>query len=89
MTSAYVTKLGLRPRSINFNAQKIDSLVLEINGIILASFLLQDSQKRVRFFEKTFLLANTSLEVVLKIFFLDSNNADIKFVEQEKLIKRL
>ncbi len=53
-----------------------------------AKFLLQDSLGRVRFFEKTFLLADTNIEVVLGMAFLSFSNADVKFAELEKLTWR-
>ncbi len=45
----------------------------------LARFSLQDSLGRVRFFEKAFLLADTSMEVVLGMSFLAFSNADFQF----------
>ncbi len=47
--------------------------------MVSASFSLQDSLESVLFFEKTFLLANTSIEVVLKMPFLALSNADFQF----------
>ncbi len=55
--------------------------------MILARFSLQDSLGRVWFFEKTFLLADTSMEVVLGMLFLALSNADFQF-GVEKLIWR-
>ena len=89
MTPAYAGKLDLRPRPINVGAQKIDGLALETHGMTLARFSLQDSQERVRFFEETFLLADTSIEVVLGIPFLALSNANVEFVEVGKLTWRL
>ena len=44
-----------------------------------AAFSLQDSLGRVRFFEETFFLADTSMKVVLGIPFLALSNGDIQF----------
>lgn len=85
MTAAYAAKLSLRPRPTNVSAQKIDGSVLETYSITSASFLLQDGQRSVRFFEKTFLLHDTSMNIVLRITFLGFDNADIRFVEIRKL----
>ncbi len=79
MTPAYATKLGLTVQQISVGAQKINDLPLETYGIVLASFSLQDSLGRVQFFEKTVLLADTSMEVVLGIPFLALSNADFQF----------
>ncbi len=44
-----------------------------------AGFSLQDSLRKVRFFEKTFLLADICIEVVLGMPFLSLSNADFQF----------
>ena len=85
MTPANATKLGLKPRSTNVSAQKIDSSALTTHGIGLASFLLQNSQRRVQFSEKTFLLADTSMKILLKMPFLALSYADVEFTELRKL----
>ncbi len=77
MTPAYATELGLTTQKISVRAQKIDGSPLKTYGIISASFSLQDSLGRVRFFEKTFLLANINMEVALGMPFLALSNADI------------
>lgn len=51
--------------------------------MVLTGFLVQDKFRKVQFFKKTFLLADTSMEVVLGIFFLTLLNVDIHFMEQE------
>lgn len=79
MIPAFAAILGLTPRLININIQKIDGFFLEIYNITSIGFLLQDSLKMVQFFKKTFLLTDTSMEMVLGIFFLSLNNADIQF----------
>ena len=52
-----------------------------------ARFLLQDSLGKIWFFEETFLLADTSIEVVLGMLFHFFSNADIQF-GAEKLISK-
>lgn len=78
---AYIAKLGLRPKFTNLSAWKIDSLPLEIYGMASASFSLKDSLKKIWFFEETFLLADTSIEIVLRISFLVFNNINFEFTE--------
>ncbi len=85
MTPAYATKLDLTAQKTSVKAQKIDGSPLETYGMISASFLLQDSLGKVRFFKETFLLTDTSMEVVLGMPFLFLNNVDVKFAELEKL----
>ncbi len=88
MTPAFAAKLGLQPRSTNVGSQKIDGLPLETYGMALARFSIQDSLGRVRFFEETFLLADTNMEVVLGMLFLSLSNADVEFAELGKLTWR-
>ena len=56
---------------------------MEIFGIVIASFLLQDKLEKVQFFQKTFLVANTQIKVVLGMRFLILNNVNIWFAERE------
>lgn len=76
MTPIYVAKLDLTTQKTSIGAQKIDGLIQEIYIIVLASFSLQNSLERIWFFEKTFLLANTSIKVVLRMLFLANNNVN-------------
>ncbi len=85
MTPAYAVELGLTTRKTSIGAQKIDGLPLEIYSIASASFLLQNNLRRVQFFEETFLLTNTSIEMILGILFLSLSNANVKFVKLRKL----
>ncbi len=85
MTPAYAAELSLTARKTSVGAQKIDGSSLETYGMASASFSLQDSLGRVQFFEETFLLADTSMEVVLGMPFLSLSNADVEFAELRKL----
>ena len=84
---AYAKKLGLRVRQTDVRAKKIDGSYLNIFGIVIASFLLQNKLGKVRFFQETFLVADIRIEVVLRILFLTFSNADIRFTERE-LVRR-
>ena len=46
--------------------------------MVITGFLIQDKTSKIRFFEKTFLLADTSIEVILRMSFLALSNADIQ-----------
>ena len=83
MTSEYASKLGLKVRPSNFGAQKIDGSTFKTFEIVLASFQIEDTLGRARFFQKTFLLADISVEVVLRMFFLTFSNADIQFAKKK------
>lgn len=82
MTLDYLAKLGFKVQLTNIGAQKIDGSAFKIFRMVLASFWVNDKLGRSRFFQKTFLLTNISMEVVLGIFFLNFNNEDVLSEEQ-------
>ena len=47
--------------------------------MVVAAFSMVDKANRVRFFEKTFLVANISLEIVFRMSFLTLSSADVDF----------
>ena len=74
--------LGLAIKSTDKKVQKIDDTMLNTYEIVTAVFLITDKANRVRFFEKTFLVANVSPNEVFEMLFLTLNNADIDFIDQ-------
>ena len=54
--------------------------MLNIFGIVVTVFSIMGKANQVRFFEKTFLVANISLEVVFEMPFLILNDIDIDFL---------
>lgn len=52
-------------------------------GMVIAGFQVIDKLGRARFFQKIFLLAETTIEVVLGMPFLILSNADIQFTEKK------
>ena len=66
-------------QTINVGAQKINSTALETYGIMLAVFSVTDLANKIMFFEKTFLVANVSPDMVLRMPFLTLNDADVNF----------
>ena len=83
MTPAYAAKLGLKVWKTNIRNQKIDGSTLETFGTVLADFQIEDKLGRARFFQKTFLLADISTEVVLDMPFFTLSNTDVQFVEKK------
>lgn len=77
MTLIYALKLGLKVCSINIWAQKIDCSIFKIFKMILANFQIEDKLKKVQFFQESFLLADISMKVVLKMPFFILINANI------------
>ena len=75
--------LGLPIRPTDVRAQKIDSTMLDTFGMIVSAFSVMDKANRVRFFEKTFLVTNVSLKVVLGMPFLTLSSTDVNFLGWE------
>ena len=83
MTPTYAKQLGFQVQKTNVGAQKIDSLLLQTFKMIIADFLVEDKLNRAQFFQESFLLAETSMEMILGMFFLTLSNADIHFAKKE------
>lgn len=69
ITPIFANKLSFSIKKIWVKAQIINQLIFKIFGIVMMDFPLQNNNKKVRFFEKTFLLAIISINIVLEIFF--------------------
>ena len=82
MSPTYAEKLGLKTWKTNVRNQKINSSALEIFGMVIADFQIEDKGGRPRFFQKAFLMTNTKFEMILGIPFLKISNADIAFGEK-------
>ena len=82
MSPAYAERLGLKTRKTNVGAQKIDGSALETFGMVIADFQVEDKGGRPRFFQETFLVANTKFEVVPMRPFLKISNTNVAFGEE-------
>ena len=51
--------------------------------MVIVAFQVKNKLGKARFFQETFLLANTSMKVVLRMPFLTLSNVDIQFAEKE------
>ena len=51
--------------------------------MVLASVKIEDKLERARFFQKTFLLVDISVKMVLRLPFLTFSNANIQFIKKE------
>ena len=83
ITLAYAAVLSLKVCFTAIKAEKINSFSLKTFGMAITSFQIKDRLDRDKFFQKTFLLANISKKVVLKMSFLNLNNANIQFADKE------
>lgn len=59
--------------------KRLITLFLVIYNITIANFLFLNSERNTVFFEDTFLLNDTNMEVVLEMSFLIFINTDINF----------
>ena len=83
MIPAYASRLGLQACHTSVRAKKINGYTFQTFGMVFDSFQVKDKLGRDRFFQETFLLADTSMKVVLNMLFLTLSNADIQFAERE------
>lgn len=72
-------KLGLHICKISVGVQKINDNKLETYGIVIALFKVDNKNGKSDFFEEIFWLADISMDIVFKIFFLTLSNLEVKF----------
>ena len=77
MTPAYAKQLGTQTRKTDVGAQKINRSSLDTFEMVVTGFQVEDKLGRTRFFYKSFLLAETSIRVVLEMPFLTLDNTYI------------
>ena len=87
MSAVYIKRLSFYIQKTNIGAQKIDNSALEIVGMVIADFQVKDKDGRPRFFQKTFLVADTKFEVILEKLFLKISNSDMAFGERTLIWK--
>ena len=79
MSPSYIEKLELMIWKTIIRIQKIDGSALETFEMMIADFELENKVGRLKFFQETFLIANTKFKMFLKIFFLKINNINMSF----------
>ena len=79
----FVKQLGFSIKPIDIEVQKINDNTLNTYGIVVAAFWVTNKANQVKFCEKTFLIVNVSLEVILEIYFLSLSSANIEFLDRE------
>ena len=70
MNPAYAKQPSFQVWKTDVEAQKINGLLLQTFGIVIAGFQVDDKLGRAKFFQELFLLAKTSMEVVPGMFSL-------------------
>ena len=79
ISPGYAKKLGFKVWQTNIEAPKINSFDLKIFEIVIADFQIENKISRPKFFQKTFLVANTKYEVALGMLFLKFNSVNMSF----------
>ena len=79
MNPNFAQKLGFKIWKTNVGAQKIDSSALETFEMVIADFQIENKANRPRFFQETFLVADTKFEIILEMLFLKISNTDVSF----------
>ena len=83
MHPIFAEKLGFVVQTTNIGAHKIDGTILKTYKIVVAAISLTNQADKVRFFEKSFLVANIGLNEILGILFLTLSGADVDFLKRE------
>ncbi len=78
-SQAFAYQFGLNIWKTNIGAQKIEDTTPETYEMVFSTFSVLDKDNRERLFEKSFLLADIKLDVVLGISFLTMTNVYIDF----------
>ena len=79
----FAKQLGFPVWPTDVGAQKIDNTTLDTYGIVVPAFSVVDKTNQVRFFKETFLVANISPEIVLRMLFFTPSGADVDFLGWE------
>lgn len=81
MNLVFVKKLDFQVRKIKVDSQTVDVLKLDTFDIVITSFSMKDKERMSYFFEKTFLLADISMDITLDMPFSSLSNIEIDFVD--------
>ena len=76
----FVKKLSLQVRKTRVDTKYIDGSKLNTLDMVIACFSIEDKEKRSRFFEKSFLLANISMDIALGMPVYILNILEIDFI---------
>lgn len=83
MTLVYIIKLSLKVCCTDIRTQKIDSFILKMFKMVLASFQVKNKLEKAQFFQKTFFILNTRMAEILNMIFLIVSNANVLFAKKE------
>ena len=78
----FAQKLGFHIQKTNVKAQKINSSALKTFEMVIANLEGEDKAGRSKFFQETFLVANTKFKAILGMLFLKMSKANLSLVEK-------
>lgn len=76
---SFAKKLNFCLRKIYISTQKINSSRFEIFEIVIDSFLVDDKNRKSRFFKKDFLLVDITIDIAFGILYFSLSNIKINF----------
>lgn len=79
ITQVFAFQLAFKIHKTNIKTQTIDDITLETNTIVVFTFFVWEKDGRLRFFEKSFLLANIKPDIIFGMSFLSINNTNVDF----------
>lgn len=82
MSQVFAYQLSFKTWKTSVWTQKIDNTTLKTYRIVIYIFSIWNRDGKERFFKESFLMANIKLDVMLKILFLITSNANIDFQVQ-------
>lgn len=85
ISATYTESQGLGIWESIIMAQKIDKSILATYKIVLAVYFRKNKLRQVWLFEKTLIVADISIKVILRILFFLLSNADVQFADMKKL----
>lgn len=83
ITLAYIANLNVKVWLTNVEVEKINGSTFKMFKIVLTNFQIKNKLRKSRFFQKTFLVAKTSITIILRMLFLALSNVDVLFLERE------
>lgn len=79
MQLSFIKELGFYVYKINVSAQKINVNRVKTFEMIIAFILIDNKNKKLHFFKKTFILADISIDITFSILFFILANVKINF----------
>lgn len=80
ITCIYILRLDISIQKTDVKVLKFDRIFFKIFEIVIAIFQIKNKLEYFFFFQKSFLLANTNINLILELLFLFFTNENIIFI---------